>query len=116
MGPWCTGFGLILAVLESLNSLRRLDHRYKETIAASVGEADVTAAMGLAMHDFKFRRALGQRNLYLASFCLVIALVLTRLVDLASKEMRLRDRIRSLNGGKAIDQVGNDVNDSQKTR
>lgn len=99
-----------------MNALRRLDERYQEVLATNVGEAELPAAKALSMHDFKYRRARGQRNLYLASFCLVIAGVLARLVDLASKEMRLRDRIRALNGGKPIDQLGNDVEETRKAK
>jgi Bap31/Bap29 transmembrane region len=69
------GVGLVLAVVESVNALMRLDSRVEEVQLANTGSGgDVTAAKVLSMHDFRYRRAMCQRNLYLAGFCLVIGL------------------------------------------
>lgn len=108
------GVGLVFAIAESINSLSRLEARFEEVKLANAGAGlDLSASSAMSMHDFKYRRAIGQRNLYLAAFSLVIALVLTRLVDLTSKEMQLRERIKEANGGRPIDEQGNVILDKK---
>lgn len=108
------GVGLVFAIAESVNSLARLNARFEEVKLANASSGmDLSASNAMSMHDFKYRRAVGQRNLYLAAFSLVIALVLTRLVDLTSTENALRGKIKEANGGKPIDQQGNVILDKK---
>lgn len=111
------GVGLVFAIMESVNALSRLNKRFEEIKVSNASSGmDLSAANATSLHDFKYRRAVGQRNLYLATFALVIALVLTRLVSLTSNEMHLRDKIKEANGGKPIDEQGNVRLDKKKGR
>jgi hypothetical protein len=101
------GVGLIALIIESVNELFRLQKKFKEVQQASAGSGDdAPVGKALDMSNFPFKRAIGQRNLYMASFCLIVALTLGRLVDLVSNEMEYRRTIQEANGGKPIDEQG----------
>lgn len=53
-------------------------------------------------------------NVFRFACVFMVALVLSRLVDLVSNEMNLREKIKEANGGKAIDEKGNVIEDKKR--
>lgn len=103
------GFGLVVAVIESINSMARLSGRLKELREPGDVASGVGSQAGANVQDIKLRRALCQRNFYMASFSIVLILTLQRLVVLVCNEADLRAKIKSLNGNKPIDDRGNEI-------
>lgn len=102
-------FGLIIAVIESINSMARISNKLKEMNESGDVASGVGSSAGANVQDIKLRRALCQRNFYMASFCIVLILTLQRLVNLVSNEADLRAKIKALNGNRRIDDRGNEV-------
>lgn len=111
------GVALIGLIIENVNELMRLQRKFHEVQAASAGPGDdAPAGEALDIKDFPFKKAIAQRNLYMSTFCLIVALSLTRLVDLVSKEIKYRRIIQELNGGKAIDEDGDTIVEGRKAQ
>ena len=92
-------FGLSLVLVETLNSL------YK--ISVQIKDGDRQGEMGLntrlvSNEDLRWRKARGERNLYMAGFCLILLGVIGRLVNLVSNEIVLKDKIKELTGQKTL--------------
>jgi B-cell receptor-associated protein 31 len=106
------GFGLALALVDSVNALSKINARFDATDDGA-GAAPASTEGLLGLKDLKLRRAIGQRNLYLGGFALVLILTLSRLVSLVSNEMELREEIKRLNGGRAINEKGTPLEDKR---
>ena len=52
----------------------------------------------IAVSTLKIRRIRAERNLYMASFSMVLIVVIGRLVHLVANEMELKNRIKALGG------------------
>jgi Bap31/Bap29 transmembrane region len=92
------GFGLSLAIIESIHALRNLRDRLEFAVEEKVGvEAPLGMTGEMSMQDFRWQNALTQRNLYLAGFCLVLLVTLSRIIELVSNETALKDKIKELN-------------------
>lgn len=117
-------FGLSLAVIESLNSLRSIYHKIS-TAQKSADTEDPTVASekrsGLPDDDFGFshgqllvEKVRAERNVYLAAFSITAMFAIIRLVRVATIEMHLRNKIKEFNGGKDITEAGEIIDEVDK--
>lgn len=106
-------FGLILALVESLNSLKNVLDR-KGADAKSGGISKSSGEGMIEKQDFGWRKARAERNLYMAAFAITCIIAIIRLVSLVANEISLKDRIKALNGGKPITESGEDVDDKKR--
>lgn len=89
------GFGLIIALIESITTMNRLDKRINADDTDS--KADPNQGL-IAVSTLKIRLIQAERNMYMSSFSLVLIVVLGRLIYLVSNEMELKNKIKSLTG------------------
>lgn len=100
-------FLLVLALVESLHSLRSLHIRRE---FQSNGELTEEKELQLAaLHDFRWQKARAERNLYLASFSITAWMAIARLIRLAAIEVQLRNKIKGYNGNKPLTETGETI-------
>jgi Bap31/Bap29 transmembrane region len=91
------GFGLALAIVESIHGLQNLHKVLQFSVDERVSvDASANMTSDVSAHDFRLESVLAQRNLYLAGFCLVLLFTLSRVIELVSHETALRDKIKQL--------------------
>lgn len=102
-------FGLLLALTESLHSLRSV-HVRREFRSTNSESADAALQIA-ALQDFRWQQARAERNLYLVSFSITGIIAIVRLIKLAWIEVQLRNKIKSYNGNKPLTETGETIND-----
>lgn len=100
-------FGLLLAFLESVSSLRHAYNKVRISTASATTELGTTVMHNI--HESRWLQARAERNLYLAGFAISVMVAIMRLVRLAKIEVRLRDKIKQYNGNKPISQYGETI-------
>ena len=89
-------FGLSIAIIESTVSMYNLNQKI-ESDDDKEGAGDPNQGL-IAVSTLKIRRIRAERNLYMASFSMVLIVVIGRLVHLVANEMELKNRIKALGG------------------
>lgn len=99
---------LLLALLDSLNSLRTVHLGQELNASANAAHTDPSLQL-ITYHDLRWKKARAERNFYLASFSVAALIAIARLVRLASIEVQLRTKIKMYNGNRPISETGETI-------
>lgn len=101
-------FALFLSLAEAINGYRQIKFAKKEH---GTNDDQETYHMNVS-HEYRWKQARAERNMYLATFSITAVIAIARLIRLAAIEVQLRNKIKEYNGNKPLNEVGETIDDN----